>query len=265
MDWNKLIKRGRETRPRRVLLYGEHGVGKSTWPSTADAPLYVCIEDGLADLGVDRTPMMKRAAEVHEMLVHLGGQHEWKTVVLDTLDWLERLVQQHVCEANNKKTIEDFGYGRGYTLAAKKWEMLLRCLDAIHASGRNVVLLAHAKIERFSPPDADPYDRWTPDLHKSICPLIQEWVDEVLFATFRVNTVSTDATFGEKRTRAIGSGERVVYTHAAPTHAAKRRIELPDELPLYWDSYRKHWPTGNGSAGNITGVVVDGSSKTKGK
>jgi hypothetical protein len=69
MDLLKTIKQGRETRPRRVLLYGAHGIGKSTCPSTK--PIYLQTEDGLADIGVDRTPLLKSTVEVSQWLIDI--------------------------------------------------------------------------------------------------------------------------------------------------------------------------------------------------
>jgi hypothetical protein len=257
------VVKGKTARPRRVLLYGTHGIGKSTWASGAESPLVLATEDGLDDIGVDRSPLLRSTQELGRWLIELGGEedHGYRTVVIDTLDWAEQLIQKATCEEHNKKSIEEFGYGKGYTLCLPRWKQLLLWLDCCRNRGMNVVLLAHARIERFSPPDGDPYDRWQPDLHKTVSPLLQEWADEILFATYKVNTISTDEGFGKTRARAIGDGERVVYTCELPTHAAKRRIELPNELPLDWTEYRKHWPTN----GNIKNVVVDGSSKKKEK
>ena len=92
--------------------------------------------------------------------------------------------------------------------------------------------------------------------------MVQEWADEVFFARVPVYTTKDKKTEGG-RVRAIGQGERIIYTSEAPTHAAKRRIQLPDQLPLDWSEYQKHWPAGNVPAGNIKGIVVDGHSKQK--
>ncbi len=263
---------GKRTRPRRVLLYGTHGIGKSTWAASSPRPIVLATEDGLDDVGADRTPLLTETTEVGRWLIALAGDepHGYQTVVVDSLDWLEKLIWQATCRDEGKKSVEDFGFGRGYVKAIRRWEQLLLMLDGCRNRGMNVILLAHARIERFSPPDADPYDRWQPDLHKLAAPLVQEWADEVLFATYRVNTIQRDEGFGQTRTRAVGSGERVVYTSEAPTHAAKRRIQLPDHISLEWSEYQRWWPTGLATAsgvagGDISGIVTEGHSKVKGK
>jgi hypothetical protein len=272
---------GRRARPRRVLLYGTHGIGKSTWGASSPKPIVLATEDGLDDLDVARTPLLRETGEVGKWLIELGkGGHDFETVVIDTVDWLEKLIWAATARDQGKDSIEEIGYGKGYTMALNRWEILLRMLDGCRAVGMNVVLLGHAKVERFSPPDADPYDRWQLDLHKGASALLQEWVDEVLFAKAKVNTITRSAEtvtrpgdkHEAKRTVAIGSGERVVYTSEAPTHAAKRRIQMPEEIPLEWAEYQRYWPkgqqqqTGPGvAAGDITGMVADGHSKRKDK
>lgn len=261
------IVRGKRAAPRRVLLYGTHGIGKSTWAAAAPKPIVLATEDGLNDVGVDRIEFYGRETiDLAKALIALSGEenHGYKTVVIDSLDWLEKMIWAATVKEHGKKSIEDFPFGRGYTLAAKRWESLIVMLEACRARGINCVLLAHAKIERFTPPDSDAYDRYVPDLHKVASALVQEWVDEVLFASYRVSTISKDEGFGQNRTRAIGSGERVVHTCEMPTHAAKRRIVLPDVLPLEWAAYQAAWPTNGQATGDIAGMVVEGHSKQKG-
>lgn len=261
------VIRGKRSQCRRLLMYGQHGIGKSTFGANAPRPLVLTLEDGLDDVGCDRTPLLKKTSEVARWLIDLGGdeEHPYKTVVLDTVDWLEKLIWQATVDDINKdavKSIEDIGYGKGYILALKRWESLLNMLDCCRARGMNVILLSHAKVERFSPPDSDPYDRWSPDLHKAAAALVQEWVDEVLFATRQVSTITRES-FGQTRTRAIGGGDRIVHTEGAATHAAKRRIAMPPIIPLVWEEYQKHWPVCTPQAGNISGIVTEGHSKQK--
>jgi len=42
---------------------------------------------------------------------------------------------------------------------------------------------------------------------------------------------------GGTRTRAVGSGERVLYTEERPAWLAKNRYGLPSEMDLSWDAF----------------------------
>lgn len=258
------VIKGKRAAPRRTLLYGTHGIGKSTWAANAPNPIVIATEDGLDDVGVDRTPLCTKTIDVARWLIDLSGEetHPYKTVVIDTLDWLEKLIWSAVAEEANKKSIEDIGYAKGYVFALKRWEQLLHMLDACRARGMNVVLLAHAKVEKFAPPDTDAYDRWVPDLHKLASAVVEEWCDEVLFATYQVSTIKREEGFNS-RIRAVGSGDRVVYTSETPTHRAKRRIQLPDQMPLDWGIYQAAWPSQQQPLSNINAVVKNGHSKQK--
>ena len=275
------VIRGPRRAPRRVLLYGTHGIGKSTWASKAPSPIFLATEDGLNDLGCDRTPVLKRLGDVNSWISDLLVQHhEYHTVVVDTLDWLERLIFNQVAAEREKKNIEEIGYGKGYGFALSHWDFLLNSFNHLRDRGIAVILLAHARIVKIEPPDADSYSRYEPDLHKSVSPFLQEWADEVLFASYHIDTVQKEEGFDRTRTRAIGTGDRIVYTCERPTHLAKRRIFMPDILPLDFSAYAAcltaspaaaapmvepqsdapEKANGNGD-GNIAGVVVDGSSK----
>ena len=112
-------------------------------------------------------------------------------------------------------------------------------LNALRSKrGMCVILLAHAKVEKFEDPEHSSYDRYSPRLHKHATALITEWADAVLFATRKIITKTEDGGFGRDRTIAAGlgkdGGERVLRTVGSPACVAKNRYDLPAELPLSW-------------------------------
>jgi len=233
------IQRGIVKTPRRTLLYGTHGIGKSTFGAMAEKPIFIQTEDGLANIECERFPL---AQSYNDVLAAIGElyteQHEYKTVVVDSCDWLERLIWADVCKKRNVESIEDIPYGRGYVFALTNWREVLTGLDALrNERGMHVMLIAHAQIEKFANPETDTYDRYCPRLHKLASALVQEWCDEVLFATYRVHTKSISEGFDRKRVQGIGTGERIIRTTERPAHVAKNRLNLPDEIPLDYRVY----------------------------
>lgn len=228
------IQKGRTLMPRRVMLYGVHGVGKSTFGAMAETPVFITTEEGTNDIDCDRFPLANKYADVLGALSALYSEdHGYQTVVIDSLDWLERLIWAEVCAKRGVETIEDIGYAKGYIFALTQWREVLAGLDALRTErGMQVVLIAHAAIEKFANPETDTYDRYVPRLQKQASALIQEWCDEVLFATYRVHTKTQSEGFDRKRTQGIGTGERILRTTERPAHVAKNRLNLPDELPL---------------------------------
>ncbi len=239
MNLLEQVQRGRVTAPRRTLVYGTHGVGKSTFGAMAEAPIFVQTEDGLAGIDCARLPLATRYSDVLTALGALYSEpHEYRTVVLDSLDWLERLIFADVCQKRGVESIEDIPYGKGYVFALTNWREVLQGLDALRNDrGLAVILIAHAQIERFANPETDTYDRYAPRLQKLASALIQEWCDEVLFATYKVHTKTTTESFDRKRVQGIGTGERILRTTERPAHVAKNRVGLPDELPLDYRVY----------------------------
>lgn len=245
MSLSDRILTGRRPAPRRTLLYGPHGIGKSTFGAMAPTPVFVPTEDGLGQIDCHRFPLAGRFDDVMTALAELHhDQHAYRTVVIDTLDWLERLVHAEVCRDKKVEHIEDIGYARGYAYALVYWRKFLERLDELRsARSLGVVLLAHAKVERYESPETDSYDRYVPRLHKTCSYLAQEWCDEVLFATYRVQTRLSDEGFQRRKARGLGTGERIVKTTERPTHLAKNRLNLPDELPLDYRAYAQFFST----------------------
>ena len=265
----KIVK-GVVRHPRRVLLYGVHGCGKSTWASEAPSPLFVDIEGGLSDIDCERTPVLGTMSEINDALTFvLTGDHQYRTLVIDTVDWLEAIIHRQVAISAQVKSITDIGYGKGYGAAVPIWHWVMSQLDAIRAQRKmGVILLSHAKIQPYQSPTSDSYDRFEPDLHKSSSSVLQEWCDEVLFADYRIYTKQHDEGFNRKRTTAIGGKERFLTTCESATCLPKNRASLPAELPMAWSAYaaalQEHYAA-KPAAGNIEGIVTDGHSKPKKK
>jgi len=233
------VSRGRIAAPRRVLVYGVHGIGKSSFAASAERPIVIQTEDGLANIDVARFPLATKFGDVLAALGELyTEEHEYRTVVIDSLDWLERLIHAEVCTKRGVETMEDVGYGKAFTFALTQWREFLAGLDALrNERGMQVILIAHAAIEKFANPETETYDRYAPRLQKLASALVQEWCDECLFATYRVLTRTSSEGFDRKRVQGIGTGERVLRTTERPAHVAKNRLAMPDEIPLDFATY----------------------------
>lgn len=239
------IERGRAAKPPRILLYGVEGIGKSTFGSQAPNPVFVQTEDGLDEIDCNRFPLATTYDAVVAALTELRGQqHDFESVVIDSLDWLERLVWDKLCAENGVDSIEkvDGGYSKGYTHALTYWRQIIDRLNGLRNDrGMVVVLIAHSKVERFEDPESSPYDRYSPRLHKHAAALVSEWCDAVLFATRKVRTQTEDAGFNRKRTTAFAigkdGGERILRCVGGPSCVAKNRYSITQELPLSWAAF----------------------------
>ena len=224
--------------PLKVVLYGVEGIGKSSFAARFPQPVFIDTEGGTGRLDVQRLPapdswqmLLDEAAET------AAGQVPCQTLVLDTADWAEKLCMAGVCARFKVKGIEDIGYGKGYTYVKEDFARLLDGLDKVIASGRHVVVVAHAAVARFEQPDAvGSYDRWVMKTSRQVAPLLREWCDMLLFANYKT-VVEKSGTGPSAKNKASGA-RRVLYTTHNACWDAKNRFGLPDEVPFDYESIR---------------------------
>lgn len=223
--------KGRIVKPQRVVIYGPEGIGKSTLASQFPRPVFVDTEGSTEQLDVVRFPRPQDWAEFAGFLRQAAeGDHEFRTLVVDTVDWAERLCTQFVCARARKAGIEDFGYGKGYTYLAEEFGHMLTTLTRLRERGMHVVLVAHSQIRKFEQPDEmGAYDRYELKCSRQVSPLLKEWADMLLFCQYK--TVVVEGTDGSRR-KAVGGRERRLYTSHTAAWDAKNRHGLRDELPF---------------------------------
>lgn len=241
------LRQRSESKPPRMLVYGTAGIGKTSLGMAAPAPVFIQTEE--SEVNCPTFGLLKTYGEVMEAIGALYGEpHDYRTLVLDSVDWLEPLVWAETCRANNWASIEAAGYGKGYLAALDQWRTLLDGMNALRDErGMTVLLIAHCEIKRFDSPETEPYDRYQIKLHSRASALVQEHVDAVLFANYRVSTVKADLGFNKKAVRGVGGGDRMLYTNERPAFLAKNRYGLPDSLPLDWPTLAAGIPYFNGN------------------
>lgn len=220
----------------RVLIYGSHGLGKTTFGASAPNPIFILTEDGLGNIKSEHFPLATSFSEVLDAISALYSEdHNFKTVVLDSLDWLDNLIWSDINQKHDEKAL---AYGKGAMIAADYWRNVLEGLSSLRDHKEMaVILIAHSEIKRFDSPEVEPFDRYQPKLQARSSALVQEWCDAVLFANFKTIVKKDDVGFNKTVSRGITTGERLIYTTEKPAYLAKNRFGLPDSLPLTWNAF----------------------------
>ena len=226
-------------RPIRRAVSSGHGIGKSTIASQFPRPIFISTEEGIDQLDVTSFPKAQAIGDVVASIkTLLKEDHEFKTVVVDSVDWLvEPLIVDSVNSQYDEKAQ---AYGKGSMYIAEEFREILQGLDALRLKkGMNVVLIAHAAVVKYLDPRTDEYDKFQPKLPKACNALLQEWVDIMAFAAFKIIIKKSDAkgfdagvpdgVMGPATRAGLRRFQQSIGTVADgyPTHALLERLQAP--------------------------------------
>ncbi|MBI1373328.1 MAG: AAA family ATPase [Phycisphaera sp.] len=217
--------------PPKMIVYGQPGVGKTTFAASADAILIDCENGAGAVRGLKRTPYLQSWPQMRQWLVELASSpppdDDASALAIDTIDWMVQRIVEHVVLDLDGKAKGDItntlGTAHGGYFKAREivqnivYRDLLPMLNAVADNGMAIILLAHAANTRMTAPEGFDLRLAAPDLPQWIAPPFIEWADAVLYA-------SRD---GDRRTL-LTQGTNVIL--------AKNRYSLPAELPLSWSA-----------------------------
>lgn len=222
------IKQGSDSLPPRLLLATPEGIGKTTFASQSPNPLFLSAENGMT--GFEHFPHFSLPFdEILVLLDELTKAITYKTIVVDTSDWLERSIHQFICQRDKKSDIEDYRYGKGYKVAEVELVKMLTKLDQIRSKHKiGIIILSHVHIKAFTSPTGETWDRYEMKGHKAFTGILREWVDACLFG---IHEVFKTKEKGERNEKVIG-GDRVLHTIWSPAWDAKNRYNLPETLPF---------------------------------
>jgi hypothetical protein len=228
------IRRGVKPAAWKAAIYGGSGLGKTTLAAKAPRAFVLDLERGTDRVECDSTPeQLTTLTEVFGWLKWFKEeQSEFQTVVIDTIDELDKMLSSLVVARYGKsdvKTVADIPYGRGGDMLVAEWRLLIEALDRIVASGKNVLFTGHEQIIKFENPSDANFDFVTINTHKKVAPVLVAKLDAVLHASLETHVIDKN---DKGKGKATGSGRRILRTTQLPSVIAKNRFNLPDVLPL---------------------------------
>jgi hypothetical protein len=235
------IIEGVRKKPFTCFLYGPPKVGKTTLASKADRPLVLDLEGGADEVGVRRiathgADMMFTAAK------WAGGREDVGTIIIDSATEVEKSLADNICKLSNKGNLAAFDYGKGYAELKAQWARVLRMTKLLQDHyKKNVIIIGHTRVKTFADPMSESYDRYEPELHKDVIPMICASVDAILFMRPRTIVRENES---DKRKVAVGTG-RELHTRDSPAFIAGNRFDLK---PVYLDPDASLWDAMKGNA-----------------
>lgn len=242
--------------PNRYVLHAVEGWGKTSFGAQAPKPIFIQTrqETGLETLidngRLPEVPHFPEAMAWDTLTSAIATltveDHDYKTLVIDTLNGAERLCHEHVCarDFSNDWTDKGFeGYKRGYEVSLADWREFLSSLDRLRSERRMAIMcLCHTKIETFKNPTGPDYDRFQGALYKSTAALTNQWADVVLFGNFDVSVgaVQENKKTGVQKGKGRGGKTRIMYCEQDASMVAKNRLGLPAEIDM-GDSPAQAW------------------------
>ena len=232
------------TSGRRIVLYGEGGVGKTTLCATLPGTTaFIDLDKSLRKLpGLREFITKSKIVAVHGITkwedlraaIEAPGWDGVDNIVIDTMSVAEGLAVDYVLRTVKRDrgetatSIEDYGYGRGYRYVADAWELLIAALERHTDAGRNIVLVCHSLIQNNTDPTDSDFPRYEPKLMHtasgkvSLRLRLRDWADDVIY-------IAKDRAI--KDGKAVSGNSRTAYTSDMGWCMAKSR-QLTDPVPL---------------------------------
>lgn len=129
-----------------MLVYGRPKIGKSTLCSNLDKALFLATEPGLNHLEVYKQNIINWEGFCAACADIKAGNHEFTTIVIDTVDNMVMYCSQWVCKANGIDYPGDMPHGKGWSAVTSE---LKRVLTGLSQLPYGLIMIGHSKMEEI--------------------------------------------------------------------------------------------------------------------
>lgn len=207
-----------------ILIYGPSKIGKSTLCSNADNALFIATEAGLNSLDVYQQPIASWQDMLNVCADIAKGDHQFKTIILDTVDNAYKMCSDYICKKNNIQHESDLGFGKGFTLVNNEFQ---RVLTKLSLMPYGFYLISHAQDKEMDTPNGKRI-KTIPTLPAKAREIVLGMVDIILFCDMEM-VVGPDGKATERR---------VMRTKPSALYEAGDRTKrLPDVIDLNFSAF----------------------------
>ena len=225
---------------KKILIYADFGMGKTTLAAMLPLPVFIGIDDGgrmiknpLTGEHLQRVEGVESFEDIRSVLQSPSVFDSFDTIIIDTVTDLEKWALPYMFthvpgpKGSVCKNIEGYGYNKGYRHLYDTMRLILQDCEPLVRAGKNIVLIAQNKNIKVANPAGDDYLRDGPSLYSGMPSIVDqycEWVDYIFKIGYSYITVESK--------KAAGSTERVIYTQPEVHYIAKARTPLDAEIPF---------------------------------
>lgn len=233
------VRRDVDPEPDRIFVYGVEKIGKTTFGACAPSPIFISAERGLAQINPvpAHYPEAETFQDVLDAIEDLTvSPHSYRTLVVDSMDWIAYLVQEAVCKRQGWTAEKFAAYGKGFEVAMADWQQMRIRIDRLQKDrGMEVILIAHAEAKNFDDPTGPAYVRYQPKMGGKVAPAFwKEWAKAILFA--RQEYVVKEGE-GFAKGKGSATGRRILHTAWEAAFDAGTRYEMPPVIDLDYNVY----------------------------
>lgn len=238
------VSNGPQQRGQRVIIHGPSGSGKTTLASLIEKSRFIDRDsDGTKGLHVSR---VEGIDTFDDAMNALGTAALWTgidTVVVDSGTAFQEMATLKVVglpkPGETPKSIESFGFGKGYRMLYETMLLLFAALDRHIEQGRNVVLVCHSTTGNTPNPSGEDYLQHQLALQQTnqgqLRTRAEGWADHVIFinrdVSVKEGSKKAGATTGSRSLQTVWSPWWVAKTR--PFFVSGEKRSLPPEIEYY--------------------------------
>lgn len=211
-----------------TLIYGAPKTGKSTLASQFESPLFLATEAGLNSLETYNVMIDSWTTFLVACKEISAGGHQFKTIVIDTVDNLFDLCSVFICKRNNIQYEGDLEWGKGFKFVKDEFR---RAINKLSLLPYGLVFISHTDLVDIKTRTGT-LSRYEPSVSKRIREDLLGMCDFVFYCDIE------DTEDGEKR-----------ILHTKPTKdfvAGDRTGRFPPQIDMSYAAIKAEFDKFNG-------------------